>query len=100
MSLDRDSGASHSTGGRDLSNLLSLSDIMLKQANINTRGDSLVASKDVVESYAMRPALTEGENGGGGDRTIIVKRMDLTFNERECQLLNFTDITTYKQLKQ
>ena len=33
------------------------------------------------------------------ERTIIVKRMDITFNSKECQLINFTDITSYKRLK-
>ena len=32
-------------------------------------------------------------------RTIIVKRMDLLFNGKECQVLNFTDITLYMQLR-
>ena len=29
---------------------------------------------------------------------IIVKRMELTFNDKECQVLSFTDITMYHQL--
>ena len=28
-----------------------------------------------------------------------MKRMDMTFNDKDCQVLNFTDITTYKRLK-
>ena len=28
-------------------------------------------------------------------RTIIVKRMSLTLNDKECQVLNFIDITPY-----
>ena len=32
--------------------------------------------------------------------TIIVKREDLTYSGKECKVLNFTDITMYKQLKQ
>ena len=32
-------------------------------------------------------------------RNIIVKRMDLTFNDRECQVINFTDITMYHRLE-
>ena len=32
-------------------------------------------------------------------RSLIVKRMDLIFNDQECQVLNFNDITTYKRLK-
>ena len=34
-----------------------------------------------------------------GDRTIIVKRMNLKFNNKDCEVINFTDITTYKRLK-
>ena len=57
-----------------------------------------------VETYVMRstdlfqPAVNDAIEET--DRTIIVKRMDLTFNEIECQVLNFTDITAYKRLKQ
>ena len=32
------------------------------------------------------------------DKTLIVKRMNLTFNDEECQVLNFTDVTTKKRL--
>ena len=34
------------------------------------------------------------------DRTIIVKRTELSFNDLECQVINFTEITTYKKLEQ
>ena len=33
------------------------------------------------------------------DRTIIVKRNDLIINDRECQVVNFTDISAYKRLQ-
>ena len=33
------------------------------------------------------------------DLTLIVKRTKLRFNEKECIVLNFQDITTYKKLK-
>ena len=33
------------------------------------------------------------------ERTIIVKRTDLRFNNQECQVLNFSEITITKQLK-
>ena len=36
----------------------------------------------------------------GTDLTFIVKRMPLIYNTSECQVLNFTDISTYKRLKQ
>ena len=32
-------------------------------------------------------------------QSIIVKRMDILFDGKECQLLNFSDITTYRLLK-
>ena len=33
------------------------------------------------------------------DRTLIVKRTKLTFNDKECIVLNFQDISTIKKLK-
>ena len=33
------------------------------------------------------------------ERTIIVKRTDLRFNNQECQVLNFSETTIMKQLK-
>ena len=33
------------------------------------------------------------------DLTLIVKRTKLRFNDKECIVLNFQDITTYKKLK-
>ena len=34
------------------------------------------------------------------DKTIIVKRIEMIFNDKECLVLNFTDITPYKSLTQ
>ena len=34
------------------------------------------------------------------DKTFIVKRVSVSFNDTECQVLNFRDITPFKQLKQ
>ena len=31
--------------------------------------------------------------------TLIVKRMDLKFNDRDCQLITFTDITAFRNLE-
>ena len=46
-------------------------------------------------------ALVDEEFGRGceSDKSFIVKRGKLTFNDSECQLLNFTDITMYRRLK-
>ena len=32
-------------------------------------------------------------------KTIIVTRMNLNFNDEECFVINFTDISTYQRLK-
>ena len=34
------------------------------------------------------------------EKTLIVKRSNLIIDERECQVVNFFDISTYKRLKQ
>ena len=78
--------------------LLSLEDILQRRES-EIRG----RRKNKVESYVMRGAnFSESDvdvEDQGGDRTIIVKRIDLIFNETECQVINFTDITAYKRLK-
>ena len=33
------------------------------------------------------------------DLTLIVKRVGLTFDDKECQVLNFADITAYQRLR-
>lgn len=32
------------------------------------------------------------------DKTFIVKRMHLTFNDQECQVMNFIDVTVQRRL--
>ena len=32
-------------------------------------------------------------------KTLIVKRLDLTFDNKQCQLITFSDITAYKNLE-
>ena len=76
-----------------MSNSLSLSDVVHKKIDPKI---------DKVESYIMHSMNSEGEfepqNGESG-KTIIVKRFDLIFNEIECLVFNFTDITAYQRLK-
>lgn len=50
--------------------------------------------------HGLQQQEEDKEDQGSGDRTIIVRRMDMIFNEQECQVLNFADITAYKRLKQ
>ena len=75
--------------------LLSLRDIMLMPASIDK-------SKKKVETYIMLSNELETKNDGDEsekDQTIIVKRSNLIFNDKECQVVNFANITTYKRLK-
>ena len=60
-------------------NLISLNDIMLRRDLIN-------ASREYkVEQYLLRNDLLKLETDGEErDRSLIVKRMDLTFNDQEC----------------
>ena len=32
-------------------------------------------------------------------KTVIVKRMDFTFQDKECKIINFTDLTSYMKLQ-
>ena len=50
-----------------------------------------------LESYLMIPDPADQSQQ---DHTLIVKRVEMIFNDINCQVLNFTDITTYKLLKQ
>ena len=82
--------------GRDGNSLFSLKDIIHKKPD-----GSKAKKKNQVESYLMNAEeLPGGREEEAGKRTIIVERMDLTFNEKECQALNFADITAYKRLQQ
>ena len=74
----------------------SLKDILLKPFK---------RSKDAphteqVESYKMYSRMTENEAEGQNERTIIVKRLDLMFNDKDCSIVNLTDISTFMRLKQ
>ena len=36
---------------------------------------------------------------GFNSKTLIVKRMDFIFDEKECQIINVTDLTAYTKLQ-
>ena len=70
--------------------MLSLKDVILNPA--------FDVGKEV--RYTMKVGSNEQEAGAANrDRTLIVKRMSLIFNEKECHVLNFTDITTENLLQ-
>ena len=71
--------------------LLSLEDIIQKKA---------IADDEIpnIESYIRK--LDTTSNSIDGERlecgqTIIVHRIDINYNDAECQLLTFTDLTIY-----
>ena len=79
-SLNRvQSAAAPSSGIHDnlLDKLVSLHDIMLSQPLTPGRAD-------IVESYSMLPDQIDVDKGGVEEKTIIVKRMKMIFNETEC----------------
>ena len=52
---------------------------------------------DQVESYTMHSRNVPVDHESS--RTIKLKRFDLVINEKECLVLNLTDITAYQRLK-
>ena len=62
--------------------------------------DILTTSIDDAEQQELYIMLSfEDEEGQQKDRTLIVKRTKLTFNDKTCQVVNFQDVTTFKRLK-
>ena len=66
----------------------------LKQILLESKMASL--ENDDVEVYKM---IDKEAGGDAVEKTIIVKRMDFMFDENECHLINFTDLTAYKKLQ-
>ena len=64
--------------------LLSLKDII--------RIETKISDVEAVESYQLQAEDAE-------DKTIIVKRTDLEYDDEECQVLNFADITAFELLR-
>ena len=48
----------------------------------------------------LAPTVDEQGEVREADKTLIVKRVNLIFNDKECQVLNFTDVTTTKRLNE
>ena len=78
----------------DRGDLLSLKDIMLFKAE--NKEDK------IQEAYIMLDddlGDKEGPDSIKHDQTMIVKRTNLLFNNKECVVLNFEDISAVKRLK-
>ena len=66
-----------------------------------TRLTSNSRYEEFVESYTLLAREEEEDsNPHERDKTFIVKRVSISFDDKECQVLNFRDITPFKQLKQ
>ena len=71
---------------------MSLKDIMKQKLDASEQTSERIEEK--VESYIMLSGNKEEDR-----KEIIIKRMHLLFNDKECQVLNFTDITLQTRLK-
>ena len=80
------------------SNLISLNELILKKQNAEQVQS---ASVEVLESYLMftQEDISQAVGLAVNPKTIIVNRMNLFYNEEECVVINFTDISTYQKLK-
>ena len=75
--------------------LISLEDIIKRQTGVE---------QPVIESYTMirelsQESLHRALQDEVVDKTLVVKRANLIFNDKECLVLNFSDITAMKLLK-
>lgn len=61
----------------------------------NNSANSL--TDNTVEVYKMVKPSDNGEETT--EKTLIVKRMDFMFDEKECQIINITDISAYIKLE-
>ena len=82
--------ASRAMIDRVSSTFVSLKDILLRKT------DKLY-DDEAVEVYKMVP--NSGDDDSQAQKTIIVKRMDFMFQEKECQIINITDLTAYIKLQ-
>ena len=84
--------------GKRANSKLSLREIIESKLNTKVSKES-----DKVEMYSMpspEEANIEEEDQeiSFPETTLIVKRLDLTFNNRDCQLITFIDITAFRNL--
>ena len=71
-----------------MTSLVTLKDIMLDQVFERKEGEE-------VETFIMLSDNFDEDE----DLTISVKRLNLNFNDAECQMLNITNVTTESRLK-
>ena len=76
---------------------LSLKQILLQK---NTQQLSTGQSVEVYKMIDTSQGLKNGKpEEKAVKKTIIVKRMDFMFQEKECQIINITDLTAYIKLQ-
>ena len=69
----------------------------------NSSGERLSLKEVLLDSEQDTPnleqfAMTSIENNEE-DKTVLLKRNNLMINDKECQVVNFVDISTYKKLE-
>ena len=75
--------------------LISLEDIIKRQP---AEGQQAIESYTMVNRH-MKESRDSNCSDDGHDRTLVVKRTNLLFNDKECLVLNFQNITALKLLK-
>ena len=74
--------------------LLSLRDVIVRKVDIDA---------GTTEAYIMLNAesheMGESVSGIASDKTLIIKRSKIIFDEGECTVLNFQDVSMFKQLR-
>ena len=53
---------------------------------------------ETLEIYTLDSQITSG-NHESEDKILIVKRLNLTFSDEDCQLITFSDVTAYRNLE-
>ena len=88
--------------GRALMNRANKTFLSLKQILLQKNTQQLSTGQSV-EVYKMIDTSQGLKNGKPDEKavkkTIIVKRMDFMFQEKECQIINITDLTAYIKLQ-
>ena len=84
------------TGQRENSgsNLVSLKDIL--DGDANPERDSFKSYIHVANKFKHQDGSQESDQ----DRQIIVTRLNIDFNNKDCKLVTFTDITFKKKFEQ
>ena len=91
-----------------------IEDRLFKRIDFSLKSNaSADRENNLVERLSLRQVLLESEqntpnleqfamtsiDNNEEDKTVLLKRNNLMINDKECQVVNFVDISTYKKLE-